>query len=312
MSKLPLQRERRVVGAVAVVVATIVCGAGCGGASADPGLDALVLVEDAQFVPGPIALADTDDGPSILTLAAARSVTAPGQRDEPLSGTLEASAEAVALGVVDDVGHWILPAGPPDSATPGLPTLTASLAFSTALPEGPLALVARAVDGAGRSGPPLTTIFVVDDRAPPEGPLVVSLGWDTDADLDLHVVLPDGVEVWSGNTNSVVRPGPGEPPLPPDAFRAGAQLDVDSTANCVDDGLRQENVVWSSTTTPAPGPYRVRVETSALCGRPVARWWVVVRRDRVVVASAEGSSLPVDTRGPHGEGSGLLALDFTL
>jgi len=295
-----------------VAVTIAITGTGCGGASADPGLTARVVVEGAQFVPGPIVLDDAVDGPAILALAAARSVTAPGRRGEPLQGTLEASAEAVAFGVVDDLGHWILPAGPPDPAAPGLPTITASLAFSSSLGEGPLALVARAVDGAGQSGLPQTTTFVVDDRAPPAGPLVVSLGWDTDADLDLHVLLPDGVEVWSGNTNSVARPGPGEPPLAPDAFRAGAQLDIDSTANCVADGLRQENVVWPATTIPSPGAYRVRVETSALCGLPAARWWVVVRRDDVVIASAEGTSLPLDTRGPHGEGSGQLVVEFTL
>ena len=53
---------------------------------------------------------------------------------------------------------------------------------------------------------------VAIDAPPPDGELVVGLHWDGAADLDLHVVDPDGDEAWSGDPNTWQRPPPGSEP----------------------------------------------------------------------------------------------------
>ncbi|MBM4282586.1 MAG: hypothetical protein FJ137_18145 [Deltaproteobacteria bacterium] len=298
-----------------VVVVALVAGpaltlapvaAGC--ARLDDGRTAFVQIDGATFVPG--ALPDEDRGPAVLTATAAHAVVAPGTAGEPLSATLAAGAFAAAVGARGDEGWWIVPAGPPDPLVPDLPTLDVQLAFAAAAPEGPLELVVLAADARGAHGDAVVVPFVVQRPAPVAGPLVVTLGWDNDADLDLHVLLPDGVEVWSGNVNSYERPGPGEPADPPTASRDGAVLDVDSNANCVADGRRLENVVWPI--EPAAGRYVVRVASSSLCGEASAQWWVSVRRGDEPIAAVRGRALSTDTRGPHGAGAGVLAVEFTI
>ena len=48
----------------------------------------------------------------------------------------------------------------------------------------------------------------------------MSLAWDSEADLDLHVVDPAGVEIWARNINSYQSPSVGTPP-DPSAVMAG-------------------------------------------------------------------------------------------
>jgi len=85
-------------------------------------------------------------------------------------------------------------------------------------------------------GPPAVVPLIASGPpGPPAGALVVSLEWDTEADLDLHVVTPDGVEIWAGNINSYQAPPPGTP-VDPAAWQAGGILDLDSNAGCVIDG----------------------------------------------------------------------------
>ncbi len=274
----------------------------------DDGRDAFVQVAAATFVAG--ALPAVGDGPAVVAAAAAHAVVAPATTDEPLRATLGTGAEAAAIGARGDTGWWIVPAGPADPLVPGLPTIDATLGFAADTPEGPLEVVVLAADARGLHGAAAVIPFVVQRQTPIVAPLVVSLGWDNDADLDLHVLFPDGIEVWSGNINAYERPAPGEPADPPSAVAEGAVLDIDSNANCVADGRRLENVTWP--VEPRPGVYVVRVATSSLCGAPTAQWWVTVRRGERTIATARGRSLPTDTRAPTGVGAGVVAATFTI
>ena len=289
-----------------VAAAAVMLAFAC--ARMDDGRAARLQIEDATFVAG--ALPDEASGPAVVTAGAAHAVVTPAAAGEPLSATLGEGAEAAAVGARDDIGWWIVTADPPDPLVPDLPTIAASLSFAADAPEGPLDVIVLAADARGVHGAAATVPFVVQRPPTVAAPLVVTLGWDNDADLDLHVLLPDGVEVWSGNVNSYARPAPGEPADPPTAFRDGAVLDVDSNANCTADGRRLENVTWP--VEPAAGSYAVRVETSSLCGSAAASWWVSVRRGEDVIAHARGHALPTDTRGPHGAGAGVVAITFAI
>jgi hypothetical protein len=278
-------------------------------ADADVGLAAQLRVEGAQFVAGDIDSAAPGDGPDVVSVFNSLTAVQPGEREKPLSGTLATTAATVALGLRGDRGHWIVIAGPPSLDAPDLPTFMATLSFARTLPLGSLTLVARAVDAQGHFGAPSTVPLDSAALPPPAGTLVVSLSWDTEADLDLHVVIPGGIEVWAGNINSYRLPPPGTP-VDAAAWRTGGILDFDSNAGCVIDGRRQENVVWQ--VPPPAGGYLVRVDTASLCGAAAARWTVNATLDGVSVGGAAGESLPGDARFSKGPGSGIQALTFDV
>jgi hypothetical protein len=287
----------------------LACLAGCQAVRADTGLEAGMRVANAQFVSGDLEAATPSGGPAVVSVFNSLTTVQPGEIEKPLSGTLDTTATAVALGLRGDRGYWIVVAGPPTLDAPNQPTFAATLSFSPTLALGNLTLVARAVDAEGHFGAPSTVPLVSAPPAPPSGTLVVSLRWDTESDLDLHVVIPDGIEIWAGNINSYQVPPPGTP-VDASAWQQGGILDFDSNANCVIDGRRAENVVWQA--PPPAGTYLVRVDTASLCGTPAARWNVQVLLAGTVIAASQGESLPSDTRFSKGPGSGVLALTFDV
>jgi hypothetical protein len=216
---------------------------------------------------------------------------------------------AVAIGLAGDVGYWILRADPPTAAAPSAPTFDTTLSFARSLPTGSRDLVLRAVDADRRFGPPAVRTLHIQGETVPEGELVVALAWDNGADLDLHVVDPNGVEIFKRNVNSF-EAVPGIPGGPPGSARDGGVLDFDSNEGCVEDGRRAENVVWKN--PPPVGRYVVRVDTMSLCGEHVAYWRVQAFRRGASMGTASGVSTEHDTRFSHDRGAGVLALELDV
>ena len=280
--------------------------AGCGeAASSDPAVDALLVVEGAQFVEGSVPA--PAGGPEITSLLNLTNTFRPGEVDHPLSGTLDARARALAIGLEGDRGYWLVLAQPPEVTLPDQPTFDASLAFAHRLGAEPVEIVLSAIDGDSAYGE-RRRVALESARPPiPEGELVVTLSWDRDADLDLRVVDPEGVEIWSRNPNSATSIVPGQPPSD-GALASGGAFGLDSNARCAIDSVRQESVVW--TAPPPRGRFLVRVDTFSMCGQRSARWLVEVRRNGELIDSAEGLSTDLDTRFDHDLGAGILALEF--
>lgn len=278
---------------------------GCEGVAVDPGADALLRVGAAQFVPG--GMPGASGGPAITAVANPLNTARPGEVARPLGGSLAPGATAVLVELVGDRGHWLKVAGAPAVETPQQPTFALQLAFAHRLRSDPVELRLAAVDAAGRVGPPQTVSLRLDAERRPAGALVVALRWDRDADLDLRVIGPDGVEIFARNPSAAGDTTPGLPPTA-EQIRTAGRLDRDSNARCVIDGVRREHVIWAQ--APPVGRYTVRVDTPSLCGQPAARWQVDVFRDDQVIASAQGVSGPTDTRFEHGLEAGVLALEF--
>src|SRR5262249_22137581 len=94
---------------------------------------------------------------------------------------------------------------------------------------------------------------------------------------------------------------------------AWGAFDEDISSQCLIDGRREENVIWSGPTAAPPrGSYAVLVDTFSLCAAPTAHWTVDVYQggDPTSIAHAEGTVVDSDTRGSHLAGSGVLALSF--
>lgn len=274
----------------------------CESASTEVSSTMRLRVDGAQLVPG-LPSGPQVATPRVLGVSLLSIRVEPGQRDKPISGTLEATARATVIYLDGDRAHYILPAGPADLAAPGLPSFAARLSFAAWLPLGPQALWVHAVDQAGQLGPgQRQDLQVVADLSQPgtEPALAITLSWSRPADLDLHVVEPDGKVVWSRRKGGAATGG------------SRGVLDWDSNAGCVPDGWNREAVSYAL--PPPPGVYRVLVDTPSLCGQSTAYYSVRVTARGAVVPLAEalGQSLPSDTRGEHGAEAGTLALELRL
>jgi hypothetical protein len=278
--------------------------AACQGATSDPGLSAMLRVADAQFAHG--ALPKPNGGPHVLSAHIPHDDILPGLRSEDLRGSLDVEASALLVGLKHDTGYWILTAEAPTIEEPGLPSFSSVLSFSPSIDRDTLELQLAAVDRKGRVGP-VDTLTLHRADASGNAVLRVRLSWDSDADLDLHVVDPDGVEIWAGNINSYVAPPPGTP-VDADAWEQGGLLDFDSNANCVIDGRRQENVSWAE--DPPAGHYLVRVATASMCGAPAAHYTVEAWWKGRSLGSATGTGISSDTREGAQRGDGTFALGF--
>ena len=258
----------------------------CGPSSLDAGLDAQLQIEGATFVRG--SFPPANGGPAIINALLARNTIPQSLPLNSFTGDMEPSATSAIIGFSDDVGYWIVPAGGPSTDAPNDPTFNAILNWGSNIQTGSHTLLAAAVDAAGNIGVSAQNTLVITASNAIIAPLVIALSWDVNADLDLHVVTPDGSELWRGHYSN-----------------ADGYLDFDSNANCVIDGRRLENVVIN---TLESGTYIARVDTFSMCGQSEARFTVSAIVNGVNVAGASGVSLPVDTDYSHGGGAGVTML----
>lgn len=287
--------------------------AACGPRQHDSGATGMIQVAGAVHYLR--ELEAPDGGPQVAELTAITTVVRAGQPQKVFSGSV-ARTDSVALSFSGEPGFWLLPTDVVDPADPSRVTFSAQVSFSERLLPGRYELVARGIDAEGRAGPPFALPLDVIGREAPLGELVISLMWATRADLDLHVVIPDGVEIWAGNINSYAPPNTGGI-IDPEAAASGGVLLQDANAGCRGDALGAEHVVW--TRPPPRGRYRIRVSTASLCGERSAYWGVSVVRGRrgerepgVILGSTLGTSLESDTRQGPARGAGQLALEFEI
>lgn len=275
--------------------------------TSDPGLDAMLHVTSAQFYRGDMPREEL--GPKVLNASLSGRAPA-GEIDQACGGEAESATLAVAVALAGDAGYWIVRAKVPSAASPTLPAFQFSFSLATTTPPGTHQVILRAVDADGHFGP--ATVRPLDVTAPimPVGNLVVSLTWQNQADLDLHLVLPSGLEIFKRNRTEYQTPPPSAGPVDPNAPRDGGVLDRDSNAQCVPDGQRSENVVWRE--PPPKGHYIARVDTFSLCGAPSAPWKLEVSLDNKRIAAAQGTGTENDLRFDHNRGGGVLAVEFDV
>ena len=124
---------------------------------------------------------------------------------------------------------------------------TVLLTFPQEIPLREFDVRFAGVDAAGRVGPSVgltTTVAQVGT-----GDVQVTLSWDANSDVDLHVVDPSGEEIFYANRRAA----------------SGGELDLDSNAACSIDGVRNENITWPTGRAPV-GRYTVRVDYWDSCG----------------------------------------------
>ena len=124
------------------------------------------------------------------------------------------------------------------------------------------------------------------------GDVQVNVHWDTDNDVDLHVVAPNGEEIFWAQPDGA----------------SGGQLDLDSNAACYIDGINNENIYWPTGGAPE-GEYIVRVDLWASCDNQDVEYKVTVVLGGTDVSVYDGSFVPADADG-GGAGAGVEVTRF--
>ena len=104
------------------------------------------------------------------------------------------------------------------------------------------------------------------------GALQISLSFNNDSDLDLHVIQPDGTRIYYKN-------------------KGGEDwgLDLDSNADCSIDGINNENIFFP-TAKLLDGRYEVRVHLYYNCTKTDTNWVIVATYNGLPVKPASGKN----------------------
>jgi hypothetical protein len=152
----------------------------------------------------------------------------------------------------------------------------------------------RLMDRGGAVSAPTTT--ALNFQSVGSGPIQVSLSFAAPVDLDLHVIAPDGSEVYYGSPRN----------------RTGGHLDLDSNAGCRIDNVDNENIVWDNAATPEGGRYVVRVAYFSACRVSAAVPYTVRITNCGVTNSYSGvaTAAQVDSGGA-GSGREIATFEYT-
>lgn len=279
----------------------------CVDAKVDPGTDAAFQVQGGQFWRG--ALPSENGGPTV-NIATFPGVAVEGRNDFAAAGELDRRATGLVVALEGDVGYWTFAAQVPNLGAPTSPTFNFGFGIAASAPLGQHRFLVRAVDDDGKLGPLSTSAVDITARPLPTGTLVVALTWDTEVDLDLHVVLPNGVELYKRDTTEFQHPPASAGALDPNAPLDGGYLDRDSNSHCQLDGTREEDAIW--TEPPPAGHYVVRVDTFSLCAAASANWKLQAILNGTTVGTAMGVATDNDLRFNHDRGAGLTAIQFDV
>lgn len=278
---------------------------GCGGASSSSGVDQPIRVRHAQLRSGPLPGAlpidgSVNDGPHTTseTVGASYAV-ALGSQAVTIRGRASTNAVAVAIAFLDlGDAHWVFPVGAPDLANGGEYQWSVVADFGRDIPPGLHTLGFAAIDASGNAGIQRTweLCFVPDvpengytcQAANVDGGValpksVISLSWNTQVDLDLVIVTPEG-KVVSAKAPSTASVDGGTIPDSTLLDPTVGHLTRDSNPGCALDGRRLESLVFDG--TPPPGTYRVYARFFSACAQNSVAYSLDVYRP-----SAGGTSL---------------------
>jgi len=220
------------------------------------------------------------------------TAVAGGSSGVAVSGSGPFQSVVVSAGSPSGSASLFLPGGPGGARTAATSTPTGFfridlpapvtsqpivVTFSRSIPATSFNIQIQLISATGLVGAVATlpvTVHTVTASA-----VEVNVSWNQPSDLDLHVVEPDGNEIFFGNKGPSV---------------TGGTLDLNSndappgvTGQCAIDNLDNENVSWP-TGTPAAGTYQVKVDYFSTCGVRNDTNFVVTITNNGVVSTFTG------------------------
>lgn len=273
-----------------LIAAALSAGLACGGGSRSAGMGTR---DQVTGVRGPDGVAATYHAGALPTPMGTVDVTVPDSATAINGGSTMVTVESTSMIVKIYVsiqgadGYWevTVPAG----------TTIADVLLTLAQQLPPqITIVFEVVDASGNVSAPVTlptTIVQVKT-----GDVQVSVSWNVDNDLDLHVVDPNGFEIYYFSGTSP----------------EGGELDLDSNAGCIAplDGVDNENILWPIGKAPS-GSYTVRVDNYQNCQNAAATYVVTVQKKGQAAETFMGSFAATDAGDMGDVGSGTTITTFT-
>lgn len=254
--------------------ALFVLMASCEGVHAQSGASEPIVVEDGTFQAGELISDENAPSPLVLGASSAGFIVTQGAGNIRYTGL--ASTDAYSVGVEFPgvgTGYWVVPVQGPDPTQDNNLLFGLTADFKPEVPYGLQSLRFVAFDADGVVGPSYdATLCVLPasangnlaacDPGTQAQSAVLSLSWDTEADLDLVVVTPEGkvVSAKAPTTAGV----DGDITAADLADPTTGYLSRDSNANCVIDGIRRESLIFPG--DPPPGDYAVYASLFSPCG----------------------------------------------
>ncbi len=249
----------------------------CLGVDHSIGVDEPMVVHQGTFrkakLPG---TAEAQPGaPKVTSTTLATGSFNPGAPDVSLSGRVSADAYSVGVRFLDrGTGYWVVPAGAEDILTPGELTYELSFDVGSDVEPGPAQLGVVAFDERGKAGQQnRIDVCVLSDlpdnrnvckpeNEPPAA--IAALRWNTDADLDLIVIAPDGTRYGRSNFSQL------------DGDEVVARLDADANSGCALDGKHIENFAWLE--QPQKGTWYIYANLFDACQKQAVRFELTTYR----------------------------------
>ncbi|MGZ3419445.1 MAG: hypothetical protein ACXVEF_06375 [Polyangiales bacterium] len=265
------------------LLALAVIVAGCSESSPpDTGRDQPLRVTTAraQFFPG--ALPHGDTGPKIVTLDSLDNRVRPGFVAKAFSGNAAKGTYSVGIHFADlGSGYWTVPVEDLDPITDGEVKWSVALDVAPDVPLGKHPFELVAFDGDGNAGPLYTQDFEITAAPLSTGHVVISLQWNSSADLDLVVFTPALKRVDPKHPTTALADAGVDAADP----SIGA-IDRDSNGSCVQDGYDEESLVFAG--SPPPGLYQIGAEMVSGCGATAATYTITVTVDGKQIAQQAG------------------------
>jgi hypothetical protein len=265
----------------------------CAGIDDPVGLTEPFVADQADFKRGALP-SGTAEGPAITLFTPGFGTLRPGARAAAVTGNASGTAYSVGIRFADlGSGYWVRPVGSLDPIAPGELTWSLAIDANSEIEPGQHELEVVAFDVQGRPGPKRTATICVASSLPDnlnacnpklQPPLVVaSLTWNTDADLDISLVAPDGTQFNRGKRALAVD---GKPVV---------RLDADGVTGCVADGRRSENFVFDDV-PPQRGAWSVYANLFDACGKAAASFELTIYQ-RTTHADGTFALTPVSSVG---------------
>jgi hypothetical protein len=201
----------------------------------------------------------------------------------------------VIVGVKNVPGYYTLPASPTSVSVDAL------VLINEAITTQNFTVMIAVKDAAGNiSDYYEVSVHLVTSVA--NGVLEVTLSWDRENDMDLHLVEPNGEEIYYGNSSSA----------------NGGELDKDSNAGCSIDSVKVEHITYPTGATVEEGTYIARVDFWSDCNITSATNYVVTAKlNGNFVAAVTGAnpavgSFDAGTSDTGGYGSGTTVMTFNV
>jgi|WetSurSiteA1Bulk_404760.scaffolds.fasta_scaffold01646_3 hypothetical protein len=291
-----MSKNFKIFGALAVASVILLGLGSCKKDKDETSVKDFLSVDGATFVSGSFPAASTGDNmPEVTDVTGNSSVIEGGSN--PIAVYASVPATKVLVGVEGTSGYFEYLSATKSTSI----VYTLSLVLSTSIPGEEFVIIIAIVDDYGNvSAIYELPVSIVEVGT---GQLQVSLSWDQPNDVDLHLVEPDGEEIYYSNLVST----------------NGGELDLDSNPGCEIDGIQNENITYSDESTVEAGTYTVRIDLYDEC-------YVTAQTNYIVTARLDGQLIaqqsltnpyngyfPANSTGDWGgSGSGVQVMQFTL